>query len=123
MPNDIDAVSGSLGGSTSPHVAKTRKEGRNAIDRALDFYLNPTPANSSATHAPGNIFVVAADVDNETLLAHACESLASAGAMAGEFAGGLEGVSRKTMMALQQVIMLSELVVSRVLDNVGSARS
>jgi hypothetical protein len=33
---------------------------------------------TAATRSPSTIFVVAPDVDNETLLAHACESLASA---------------------------------------------
>jgi hypothetical protein len=123
MPKDTESHAGSKVESTAPYVACSTKERHDAVDRALDFYLKPTPAKSAAMQAPGTIFVVAPDVDNETLLAHACESLASAGAMASEFAGGLEGVSRKAMLALQQVIMLSELAVSRVLDNVGSTRN
>lgn len=43
------------------------------------------------------MFIVAPDIDNESLLAHACESLA---------------------LAIQQVIMLAELAVNRALDNV-----
>ena len=37
--------------------------------------------------------------------------------MASEFAGMLDGANRNAMLALQQVIMLSELAVNRVLDN------
>ena len=61
------------------------------------------------------IFLVAPDIDNETLFAHASESLASASLMAGEFAAMLEGTQRNMMLALQQVIMLGELALNRVL--------
>ncbi|WP_247257216.1 DUF6124 family protein [Pseudomonas moorei] len=88
-----------------------------AVDRALDYYLKPDIPVTAATRTPRTIFVVAPDVDNETLLAHACESLASASVMASEFAGMLDGANRNAMLALQQVIMLSELAVNRVLDN------
>jgi hypothetical protein len=37
--------------------------------------------------------------------------------MAGDIAGVLEGSQRSKMIGLQQVIMLSELAVNRVLDN------
>lgn len=123
MPNDTESLSGSQAESTAPYLTGSSKERHEAVDRALDFYLKPSPEKPAAMNAPGSIFVVAPNVDNETLLAHACETLASAAAMATEFAGGLEGVSRNAMLALQQVIMLSELAVSRVLDNVGAARS
>ena len=36
--------------------------------------------------------------------------------MASDFAGFLEGPQRNTMLALQQIIMLGELAVNRVLD-------
>ena len=62
-----------------------------------------------------SIFVVAPDIDDETLFAHACESLASASLMSGEFAAMLEGTQRNMMLALQQVIMLGELALNRVL--------
>jgi hypothetical protein len=64
------------------------------------------------------MFVVAPDIGTETLLAHACESLASASVMASDFAGFLEGSQRNTMLGIQQVIMLAELTVNRALDNV-----
>ncbi|MGE8338101.1 DUF6124 family protein, partial [Pseudomonas laurylsulfatiphila] len=53
----------------------------------------------------------------ETLLAHACESLASASVMASDFAGFLEGSQRNTLLGIAQVIMLGELAVNRALDN------
>jgi hypothetical protein len=38
--------------------------------------------------------------------------------MASDFAGFLEGTHRNTMLGIQQVIMLGELAVNRVLDNI-----
>jgi hypothetical protein len=37
--------------------------------------------------------------------------------LASDFAGLLEGAQRSTMLAIQQIIMLGELAVNRVLDN------
>nr|WP_283184667.1 hypothetical protein [Pseudomonas sp. PMCC200367] len=37
--------------------------------------------------------------------------------MTSDIAGQMEGPQRKTMLVLQQVIMMGELAVNRVLDN------
>ena len=95
----------------SPHSNKLHE----AADRALDHYLNPP--RQSVTHKPSTMFVIAPGIDTETLLAHACESLASASVMASDFAGFLEGSQRNTMLGIAQVIMLGELAVNRALDN------
>ncbi|WP_415758506.1 DUF6124 family protein [Pseudomonas sp. LT1P18] len=76
------------------------------------FKVTPNPPRKSST-----IFLINPEVDNETLLAHACESLASASVMASDFAGFLEGSQRNTLLGIQQSIMLGELAVNRVLDN------
>ncbi len=60
---------------------------------------------------------VAPDINTETLLAHACESLASASVMVSDFATFLDGSQRSTMLGIQQVIMLADLAVNRALDN------
>ncbi|MGE8180003.1 DUF6124 family protein, partial [Pseudomonas fluorescens] len=57
------------------------------------------------------------DVDSETLLAHACETLASANVMASDLAFDLEGPKRNTTLAIQQMISLAELAVNRALDH------
>jgi hypothetical protein len=56
-------------------------------------------------------------VDDETLLVEACESLAAANDMAREISNVIEPAQRRSLLMLQQVIMLSELVVNRVLDS------
>ena len=47
---------------------------REAIKRALDYYLCPNPAKPR----PSTMYMVTPNVDTESLLANACESLASA---------------------------------------------
>ena len=56
------------------------------------------------------------DTDDETLLVNACESLASASVMLSSFAGLIEGSHRHTLLGIQQVVMLGELAVNRMLD-------
>ncbi|NUT74269.1 hypothetical protein HNO86_04335 [Pseudomonas sp. C1C7] len=114
-----DSPDGSETDSTPAYLSTPSRKLHPAVDRALDFYLKPTTPRRAGAHSLGTIFVVAPDVDNETLLAHACESLASASVMASEFASSLDGCNRNTMLALQQVIMLGELAINRVLDNMN----
>lgn len=113
--------------NTAPYVSTPSKKLHHAVNRALDHYLKPSTAPAPLNHSTGSIFVVAPHINNETLLAYACESLASASALANElaneFSGTLDVVHRNTMMALQQVIMLGELAVSRALDNMGTPPS
>ena len=64
-----------------------------------------------------NIFRVRPDVDTLTLLAHASETLASLNVMTLDFADRLEGPQRNVALALQQLTMLTELLVNRARDN------
>ena len=77
----------------------------------LSAHINATPRKPSRT------FVIAPGLDTETLLAHACESLASASIMSSDIAAHVDSPQRHTILAIQQVIMLAELAVNRVLDN------
>jgi len=65
-----------------------------------------------------SVFIVNPKLDSETLLAHACESLASANVMTMDLADRTEGSSRNTLLGIAQVIMLGELAVNRALDRV-----
>lgn len=69
------------------------------------------------THTPSPIFLIAPGIDNHTLLEYACVSLASASAMASDFARDLKGSQGHTLLGIQQSIMLGEMAVNRVLDN------
>ncbi|WP_370628327.1 DUF6124 family protein [Pseudomonas umsongensis] len=57
------------------------------------------------------------DISTEDLLAHACESLASASIMSTDFATFVDGPQRNMLLGIQQVIMLADLAVNRALDN------
>jgi hypothetical protein len=107
---------------TTPGAETTESEAlikdREAIKRALDYYLVQPKHYAEKTRRPSTMFMIVPDVDSESLLAHACESLASASVLASDFATNLEGPQRHTALAIQQVIMLAELAVNRVLDNV-----
>lgn len=93
---------------------------KEAADRAIDFYLDPKLRKSAEpARKPSTIFLIDPAVDNETLLVHACESLASASIMASDLAGFIDGPQRNSLLGIQQVIMLGELAVNRVLDNLA----
>jgi hypothetical protein len=91
---------------------------KEATDRAINFYLNPSALKTSIpTRKTGKIYLIDPTVDNETLLVEATETLSCASDMARDLADVIDPSQRKKMLILQQVIMLSELVVGRVLDN------
>ncbi|WP_330206276.1 DUF6124 family protein [Pseudomonas sp. AM14(2022)] len=102
--------------STSPYESLDSKKLHDAAERALD-HLKPSAA-AVRFHKPSSMFQVAPDMDNESLLVHACESLASASIMTSDIAAYVESPQRQTILAIQQIIMLAELAVNRVLDNV-----
>jgi hypothetical protein len=103
--------------SVSPYESLNSRKLHEAAERAIDHYL--APAQIMATpYTPSNMFLVNPQTDTESLLANACESLASATVMLGDFAGTLEGPSRNTALGIAQVVMLGELAVNQALDNV-----
>jgi hypothetical protein len=78
--------------------------------------LNPGPHIMATPRKPGTMFIVNPALNLETLLVHACESLASANVMATDLVDHLEGSSRNALLGIAQVIMLGELAVNRALD-------
>ncbi|MGE8191218.1 DUF6124 family protein [Pseudomonas sp. NPDC086278] len=99
----------------SPYETPDSKKLNDAADRALDYYLKPViPQN--IPHKPSSIYAIATDTDHETLLVNTCETLASASVMLSNFAGLMEGSHRNTVLGIQQVVMLGELAVNRMLD-------
>ena len=103
--------------NTTPYEAAGSKKFHEAAERALDHYLKPN-ALTLRFHKPSTMFQVAPDQDNESLLVHACESLAQASLMTSDIAAYVDLPQRRTILAIQQIIMLAELAVNRVLDNV-----
>jgi hypothetical protein len=64
-----------------------------------------------------HVFTLLPDIDTPTLLAHACETLASLNVMTTDLACELEGSRRNVALAIQQLSVLAELLVNRALDN------
>jgi hypothetical protein len=105
----------------SPYESPDSKKLHEAAERALDHYLKPN-ATTLRFHKPSTMFQVAPDQDSESLLVHACESLAQASLMTSDIAAHIDLPHRRTILAIQQIIMLAELAVNRVLDNVEVSR-
>jgi hypothetical protein len=101
----------------SPYESLDSKKFHEAAERALNFYLNPAAVMNNTPRKPSTMYMVAPDVGHEALLVQTCENLASASVMASDIAALVEGTHRNTLLALQQVIMLAELAVNRMLDN------
>ena len=112
-PNPSDA------NPTSQSENPDQKQYDEDVKRALEFYFNPAAHAAFIKATPrrlDDMFIVNPQVDMETLLGHACESLASANVMAMDLADHLEGTSRNSLLGIAQVIMLGELAVNRALD-------
>ncbi|WP_426181649.1 DUF6124 family protein [Pseudomonas sp. TWRC1-2] len=65
---------------------------------------------------PTTLFTITEGVDPETLLIQASETLASLNAMTTDLAFKLEGSHRHTLLAAQQLTVLGELLIDRVLS-------
>ena len=93
------------------------KPSPNPLESEIDPHLKPAILKSLAPHNLSKMFYIAPGIDTETLLAHACESLASASVMASDFATFVNGPQRSMLLGIQQVIMLADMAVNRALDN------
>ena len=65
-----------------------------------------------------HVFTILPDVDTETLLCHACETLASLNVLVTDLACHLESSNRNVALSIQQLAVVGELLVNRALDNI-----
>jgi len=100
----------------SPYENLDAKMLLEAAEHILDHHLNPGPGIMATPRKPTAMFIVNPELSPETLLVHACESLASANVMATDLVDHLQGSSRHALLGIAQVIMLGELAVNRALD-------
>ncbi|WP_395593583.1 DUF6124 family protein [Pseudomonas sp. B26140] len=103
----------------SPYSTPGSRKLHEAAERALDHYLKPTPP--APPSKPSTMFLVDPNTGTEDLMAHACESMASASVMLSDFAALLDSPYRNTVLGIQQVVMLGELAVNRALDKLDPA--
>ena len=106
-PNPPDADPAKLSEALDSNNSHERSE---RIPSAADIQATPRKLCT--------MFIVNPELDSETLLAHACESLASANIMTLDLADRTEGTSRNTLLGIAQVIMLGELAVNRALNRI-----
>jgi len=104
---------------TSPYSTPGSRKLHEAAERALDHYLKPAPP--APPRKPSTMFLVDPNTGAEDLMAHACESMASASVMLSDFAALLDSPYRNTVLGIQQVVMLGELAVNRALDKIEPA--
>ncbi|MVV50584.1 hypothetical protein EJA72_20440 [Pseudomonas sp. PB120] len=78
--------------------------------------------NHSRPEPVSHFFAVVPDIDTESMLCHASETLASLSVMATDLARELEGPRRHVILAIQQLSALGELLVNRALDTLEPPR-
>ncbi|ROM77354.1 hypothetical protein BK654_11065 [Pseudomonas brassicacearum] len=86
-------------------------------ERVLDYYLNPKPADeTSGKTQASHLFMVAPDIDTETLLANASEDLLSISAIAADLADDVDGSRRSVILAISRMADGVHLLVERAMD-------
>ncbi|WP_260963347.1 DUF6124 family protein [Pseudomonas citri] len=99
-------------GNPSDKSSKSKKLDE-AAERALDYYLKPKPVDEPPA---GQLFIVAPDIDTETLLANASEDLLSISAIAADLADDVEGSRRSVILAISRMADGVHLLVERAMD-------
>jgi hypothetical protein len=102
-------------GNASDKSPKSKKIDE-AANRALDYYLNPKPTDETSGRATGQLFIVAPDIDTETLLANASEDLLSISAIAADLADDVDGSRRSVILAISRMADGVHLLVERAMD-------
>jgi hypothetical protein len=103
--------------SPNPPDSATESPDLSDLSRAIERTISACLRNPNHPSPISHIFTIVPDVDTPTLLAHACETLASLNVMTTDLACDLEGSRRNVALAIQQLAVLGELLVNRALDN------
>ena len=104
--------------SPNPPDSATESADLSAISKATERTVSARLRNPKHPDPISHVFTLLPDIDSPTLLAHACETLASLNVMTTDLACELEGSRRNAALAIQQLSVLAELLVNRALDNV-----
>ncbi|MFW9269535.1 DUF6124 family protein [Pseudomonas sp. NR3] len=87
-------------------------------NEAATNHLSPFSRQNQELPGPvGNIFTILPNIDTQSLLCHASETLASLNVISSDLAGELHGSHRSMAIALLQLTELGELLVNRALEN------
>ena len=103
--------------SPNPPDSATESADLSALSKATERTVSARLRNPKRPDPISHVFTLLPDIDSPTLLAHACETLASLNVMTTDLACELEGSRRNVALAIQQLSVLAELLVNRALDN------
>lgn len=103
--------------AANPNFSLDSTVGLSATTKVAEQLVSVPLRNSARPEPASHFFAVVPDVDTESMLCHASETLASLSVMATDLARELEGPRRHVILAIQQLSALSELLVNRALDN------
>ena len=107
IPNSLEKAS--LAESETLDLAELSKITERRVSARLRNPNHPDPVS--------HVFTILPDIDTPTLLAQACETLASLTVMSTDLACDLESSRRNVALAIQQLAVVAELLVNRALDN------
>lgn len=102
--------------NASPKERPETEKPNEAIDRDGDEIPLSSADIKATPRTPCTMFTVNPQVDVETLLGSASESLASACVMTMDVADHAQGPIRNSLLGIGQILMLAELSVNRALD-------
>ena len=107
IPNSLETAS--LAESETIDLAELSKITERRVSARLRNPNHLDPISHVFTNLP--------NIDTPSLLAHACETLASLNVMSTDLACDLESSRRNVALAIQQLAVVAELLVNRELDN------
>ncbi|NER66607.1 DUF3077 domain-containing protein [Pseudomonas sp. MAFF212427] len=95
---------------TTPPFSELDSE---AARRALDYYLNPTPAVANASD--DSLVIARQDLSAQAAAEHAADLLRCAAATADESAGNLKGSQRDLALSVMHMINMARALLNRSL--------
>ncbi|MDR6924926.1 DUF6124 family protein [Pseudomonas sp. BE134] len=101
---------------TSPESADFSSADLSKLSETTERTVSARLRNPNRPDPVSHVFSINPNVDTESLLCHATETLASLNVMTTDLACELEGSLRNEALAIQQLIVLAELMVNRALD-------
>ncbi|MHC8326257.1 DUF6124 family protein [Pseudomonas sp. LB1P83] len=87
------------------------------LSKATQLAVSTRLRDPKSPDPVSHVFTILPNIDTETLLSHACETLTSLNVLTTDLACELEGSHRSLALSIQQLAVLGELLVNRALDN------
>lgn len=102
--------------SESSNLSNKEKIDLSKLSKITEPLVSARLRNPNRPDPVSHVFTILPEVDTQSLLGHACETLASMNVMSTDLACDLEGSRRNVALAIQQLAAVAELLVNRALD-------